>query len=165
MALEPAAAFWFLLPALPIALWAGWSDLRVMRIPNAAVLALAAVYLVVGPLVLPLETWAWRWTHLAVLLALGFVVSTLGLVGAGDAKLAAAMAPFVALRDLAVVLPLFALVLLASFVLHRGLGRLPAFRRMTADWESWSRNDFPMGIALSGSFLLYLGLAATGVRL
>ena len=43
-----ATAFWFLPFALPIAVWVAWSDMKFMRIPNKAVLALTAVFLVVG---------------------------------------------------------------------------------------------------------------------
>lgn len=39
-------ALWFLPFALPIAVWVAWSDMKFMRIPNKAVLALTAVFLV-----------------------------------------------------------------------------------------------------------------------
>jgi prepilin peptidase CpaA len=50
-------------------------------------------------------------------------------------------------------------MLLGAFVAHRALSRLPALRRLTPDWESWQRrDDFPMGLALSGTLLAYLAL-------
>lgn len=161
-ALSPAAAAVLLPLSAPIALWVAWSDMRFMRIPNQAVLALAAVYLVAGPLALPLDDWARGWAAAAVVLAAGFVLNLAGAVGAGDAKFAAAAAAFIAPADLRLVLPLFAAVLLGAFAAHRGMGRLPAFRAAAADWESWQRKDFPMGLALAGTLVFYLALALAG---
>ncbi len=157
----PAAAV-FLPLVLPIALWVAWSDMKFMKIPNKAVLSLAAVFLVAGPFVLPLDDWLWRWLHLLVVLAVGFLMNMGRLIGAGDAKFAAAMAPFVALEDLRLALALFAASLLGAFASHRGLGLLGPFRRATADWESWRRRDFPMGLALAGMLILYLLAALFG---
>lgn len=162
MATPQIAGLILLLAAAPVALWVMWSDMARMRIPNVAVMALVAVFLVVGPFVLPLADWGWRWTHLAVLLAAGFVANMAGLVGAGDAKFAAAMGPFFAAADAMQGLVLFSAVLLAAFFTHRGARGVPALRRAAPHWESWSRKDFPMGLALGGTLLLYLGLAAAG---
>ncbi|SNX69292.1 prepilin peptidase CpaA [Cereibacter ovatus] len=157
MITTPALAALIFLPfVLPIAIWVAWSDMKFMKIPNKAVVALAAVFLLLGPLALPLGDWGWRWLHLVVVLAIGFVMNLGRLIGAGDAKFAAAMAPFFAAADLRFALALFSAALLAAFVSHRGLGRLPAFRTAAADWESWKRRDFPMGLALSGMLILYL---------
>lgn len=157
-----AAAALVLLPfASAVALWVMWSDMKFMRIPNKAVLALVVVFLVVGPFVLPFETWLWRWLHLGVVLVVGFVLSSARLVGAGDAKFAAAMAPFIDLADIGMFAYLFAAVLMASFFTHRGARHIPAVRRATPDWESWERRkDFPMGLALGGVLILYLVLVA-----
>jgi len=163
-ALPPGIALWFLLPAAPICLWAAWSDLATMKIPNRAVLALAGVFAVVGLIVLPLPDYAWRWVALAVVLVAGFVLSSLGLLGAGDAKFAAAMAPFVALPDAGRFLMLLAAVTLAAFVLHRVARAMPAVRARTDHWVSWTRGrQFPMGLALGPALIFYLALAAAGV--
>ena len=163
-ALPPSAALWFLLPAAPICLWAAWSDLATMKIPNRAVLALAGVFAVVGLFVLPLPDYAWRWVALAVVLLAGFVLSSLGLLGAGDAKFAAAMAPFVALPDAGRFLMLLAAVTIAAFVLHRTARAMPAVRARTDHWVSWTRGrQFPMGLALGPALIFYLALAAAGV--
>lgn len=157
----PDAALWFLITTLPIALWVAWSDMATMKIPNKAVMALVAVYAVVGVLVLPLPEYLWRYSHLVVVLIIGFLLNLTGSFGAGDAKFSAAMAPFFALSDWAAVLLLLSGVLVAAFVTHRLFRRIPAVRRMLPDWESWHRKDFPMGLALSGTlvgyFLLVLG--------
>jgi len=160
MALSAQAALWFLPAVIPVSVWAAWSDMRSMRIPNLSVLALLGVYLVIGPMALPVEIWLWGWTHFAAVLVIGFLLSVAGLIGAGDAKFAAAMAPFVALGDLRLFLPLFAAVLIAAFVTHRAARAVPALRGLTPDWASWQRREFPMGLALGGVLVIYLALAA-----
>jgi len=153
------AALWLLIFSTPIALYVAWSDLRAMRIPNLSVVALVVVYGVVGAITLPFSVWAWSWLHFAVVLVVGFVLSLTGGFGAGDAKFAAAMAPFVALGDLRLFLVLFSAVVLAAFIAHRILRAIPAMRRATPDWASWERKEFPFGLALGPALIFYLGLA------
>ncbi len=150
------SALWFLPFITPIALWVAWSDMARMKIPNKAVGALLLVFMLVGLVALPFDIWKWRLVHFLVVLGIGFVVSSLGLVGAGDAKFAAAMAPFVALEDLAFFFYLMAATLLAAFVIHRALRRMGAVRRTFPDWESWEHRDFPMGLALGPALVFYL---------
>ena len=97
-----------------------------------------------------------------MILAIGFVLNMLGSVGAGDAKFAAAMAPFVALQDLRMVLFLFAAVLLAAVATHRIFKRSTAFRAKTPDWVSWTHRGFPMGLPLAGTLIFYLAATAIG---
>ncbi|MBF9049134.1 hypothetical protein GTA62_03165 [Roseobacter sp. HKCCD9010] len=159
MSLTFSEAAWFLPFVVPICIWVAWSDLREMRIPNVAVLALAGVFLIGGLLLLPFDTYLWRLAQLGGVLLVGFVVSSLGLVGAGDAKFAAAMAPFIATGDALFFLMLFSLVLIGSWLTHRGASRVPAVRRATPDWVSWDRGKlFPMGVALAGALAIYLVL-------
>ena len=148
-------SLWFLLPIIPITVWVSWSDLSSMKIPNKAVLVTLFAYLAIGPVALPLNLWLWGWALGAGVLVAGFIATSVGLVGAGDSKFAAAMAPFFVGGDLRFILALFAGCLLAAFVTHRIFGRIPAFRRATAGWESWTHKDFPMGLALSGTILFY----------
>jgi prepilin peptidase CpaA len=160
MGLSADAALWFLPFVAPIALWVAWSDMKWMKIHNYAVLALVAIYLLIGPLALPLQTWAWGWASLGLVLVVGFVLSTVGLLGAGDAKFAAAMAPFIALGDLSTFLMLLASVIMVSFIAHRLARRSSAIVGMAPSWESWHRREFPLGLALGPSLLFYLVLAA-----
>jgi prepilin peptidase CpaA len=157
---DPHIGLWFLPFTLPIGIWVSWSDMKFMKIPNKAVLALLGVYLLVGPLVLPFNLWIWGWGLAGIALAAGFVGSAAGLFGAGDAKFAAAMAPFFVGSDLRLVLALFSACLLAAFASHRLMRRVPRFRAATPDWESWTHRDFPMGLALSGTLVFFplLGL-------
>ncbi len=151
-----------LLPfALAISIWVSWSDMKFMKIPNKAVLALLGVWLVVGLVAvvltpLPIKAWAFGWVFAAGVLALGFVANAAGLVGAGDAKFAAAMAPFFVGGNLRMILGLYAACLLGAFAAHRLARVIPPFRRATEDWASWTDKDFPMGLALSGTLIFYL---------
>ena len=150
-----ATALWFLPFVLPVAIWVSWSDMKYMKIPNRAVLALIGIFAVVGLAALPLDVWAWRWTHLVVILAIGFLANAIGSVGAGDAKFAAAMAPFFPVEDLRFVLALFAAAIIGAFVSHRAVRAIGPVRALTADWESWTNKKFPMGLALSGTLVFY----------
>lgn len=165
MMLDATAALWFLPFVAPIALWVAWSDMKWMKIHNKAVLALLAVYLVIGLFALPLDGWAWGWAHFAIVLAAGFVLSSVGLLGAGDAKFAAAMAPFIALGDLSLFLLLLASVVIISFIAHRLARKTALAHRLVPEWESWQRREFPLGLALGPSLLFYLALGAMSGRI
>ena len=154
-ALSLTAAIAFMILCVPIGIWVAWSDMKSMKIPNKAVIALAIGYLVVGLIVLPLSAWAWGLALGAMVLAAGFVANAAGLMGAGDAKFAAAMAPFFVGSDVRVVMALFAACLLGAFASHRLMRMVPPFRRATAEWKSWTHKDFPMGLALSGTLAFY----------
>lgn len=159
MMMSAETALWFLPFVTPLALWVAWSDMKWMKIHNYAVLALVAVYIVVGLIVLPFQAWLWGWASLAVVLVVGFVLANVGLLGAGDAKFAAAMAPFIALGDLSLFLMLLASVTLVSFVAHRIARRTALVQGLAPGWESWHRREFPLGLALGPSLLFYLCLA------
>jgi len=146
--------------AIPISIWVAFNDMKFMKIPNIAVLALFAVFVVIGFIALPFEEYIWRFAHLAVILAIGFVFSTMGFLGAGDAKFAATMAPFVALGDAAQMLYLMSAVVVLALVMHRLSQRSKPIRKLTPDWKSWDNKDFPMGLALGGALVSYLALGA-----
>jgi len=151
-----------LLPATLIGLWVAWSDLSSMKIPNKAVLALLAVFVVAGLLAFPLIDFGWRLVHFAVVLAVGFVLTIAGILGAGDAKFAAAMAPFIAASAATSVAAMFAVAAIVCFVSHRLL-RISPVRQMVPHWESWERTrDFPMGLPLAITLIWYLARAAFG---
>ena len=158
-AIQPATALWFIPFVLPIVIWVAWNDMARMKIPNKAVIALLIVFAVLGLIALPFSEYLWRWAHVAVVLAIGFVLNMFGLVGAGDAKFAAAMAPFIPLADVYPFSFLLGAVVIAAFILHR-LMRASPIRQRVPDWESWTRRDFPMGMALAPALLFYLILGA-----
>ncbi|MFY0690643.1 MAG: prepilin peptidase [Paracoccaceae bacterium] len=156
-----AAALWFLPFATPIAIWAALSDLSTMKIPNKTVLSLMAVYLVVGLIALPLPEYGLRMTHFVVVLVIGFLLNMAGMLGAGDAKFAAAMAPFVAVSDLTFILMLLAICILLGFASHRIARRMTPIRKLTPEWESWTEvKQFPMGYPLAATLIAYLFMTA-----
>ena len=97
-------ALWLLPLAIPICIWVSWSDLKFMLIPNKAVIALLIVFLIMGLFAFSPYFYAWRWSHFVIVLVLGIVINAAGLAGAGDAKYAAAMAPFIARADLLLII-------------------------------------------------------------
>lgn len=161
MAITAFEALWFLPFVLPICLYVAYTDLAFMKITNKAVLVLGAVFVLLGPLVLPsLEAYAWRLVHVGVVLFAGIVLNAAGAMGAGDAKFCAAAAPFVALGDWQTVMILFAALMLAAFFTHR-LARVSPLRRIAPHWASWTeRKRFPMGLALGPTLAAYLCLGA-----
>jgi len=160
MSLQSGTALWFLILTAPVCLYTVWTDLAFMKIRNTAVLALVVIYAVVGLMTLPLVDWGWGWVSLIVVLALGFIANSLIGFGAGDAKFAAAMAPFVAYPDIRNVLYLLAAFTVFGLITHRIARRIPAVVNATPHWESWGRKDFPLGIALAPTLIAYLALAA-----
>ncbi|MCA0044041.1 prepilin peptidase [Celeribacter litoreus] len=158
--LPAMAALWFLGPVALISFIAAFHDLKRMKIPNDLVLGLAGTYLFMGIFLLPIDTYLWGISHGIVMYPVAlFAYAYLG-VGAGDGKFAMAMSLFIPLADLSVVLTLFAAFLLAAFAAHRALRTVSAVRRATPDWVSWDNKKFPMGLALAGTMVSYLALAA-----
>ena len=156
-----ASALWFLPFAAPIGVWVALNDMARMKIPNKAVVALFVVFAVIGLVALPLADYPWRFLHLVVVLVVGFVLNLAGALGAGDAKFAAVMAPFIALQDVTMFCMLFAATLIVGFALHRTARAIPAVQRATPNWESWKRKkDFPMGLCLGAALILYLVIGA-----
>lgn len=163
LAATPAEGLVFLVLTAPICLWIAFTDMKTMRIPNVAVAAMVILFLIAAPFVLALDALAWRLVQLAFVLAVGFGLNLTGLVGAGDAKFAAAMALYVAPPDASRVLFLFVLMMAAALLTHRLFARMGVVRRIASDWQSWTRRrDFPMGFALGGTQIAYLALVATG---
>jgi prepilin peptidase CpaA len=161
MATPALAALWFLPFVLPIAFLVIWTDLSRMKIYNELNLALFVVFLVIGPFVLPFSDWAWRLTHLPVVLVIGMALNIAGIAGGGDVKFAAAMAPFIPRDDFVALLFLLVAIIPAALITHRGFRAIPAVRRATPDWVSWERTkQFPMGLPLALALVVYLGLAA-----
>ncbi|MEN8659892.1 prepilin peptidase [Marivita sp.] len=157
MDISAFSALVFLPFVLPICVYVAFSDMRDMRIPNQTVVALFVVYAVVGLFVLPFDAYLWRYVHLVVVLVAGIALNAGGAMGAGDAKFAAAAAPFIHVGDLRLLMALFAATILAAFVSHR-IGKHTALRKIAPHWKSWTNPKFPMGLALGGVLAVYLGL-------
>ena len=84
-------------------------------------------------------------------------MNALRLIGGGDAKLAAAFTPYIATNDYMAFLFLMAVAGILTLVAHRVAGRVPAIRKATPDWKSWTAgNHFPYGLTICVSALYYL---------
>lgn len=156
------SALAFLILVTPICAWVAYTDLKYMKIRNTAVMALVAVFAIAGPFLLPLDVYAWRWTHLVIVLVIGFVLNLIAHFGAGDAKFAAAAAPFFSSNSshISLTVMLLTAFLLGAFAAHRVMRSIPAVRAMAPDWVSWTRKDFPLGLALVGTLWGYLLIIA-----
>lgn len=160
MAISATAALWFLPFVLPICFYVTFTDMKQMRITNQAVLVLTAIFVLLGLFLMPFDTYLWRLLSLVVVLAVGIVLNAAGVMGAGDAKFAAAAAPYIAWGDLRLLMMLFMATLLAAAATHRGVKYTP-LRRLAPDWQSWQETKkFPMGLALGTTLGLYLILGA-----
>lgn len=149
--------------ALPFALWATWSDLKYMKIPNLLVMIMAATFVVVGAVVLPFDVYLWRLVTGFGVLVVGFTLFSLGLTGGGDAKFAAAMALFVSHDDWLLFMVILSVAVLLAVFLHRVTGKLAFARPLTDSWESWgNKQKFPLGLGMGAALIVYLGLRAFG---
>ena len=159
--ITPTGALILMVPVLPIAIWVSMNDMARMKIPNKAVLALAAVWPLLGWLAVPTwAAWFWGFGLLGLVLVLGYLLYSTGTFGAGDAKYAAAMAPIFVGTSLLWLGVLVASCLMGALIAHRMMKAIPAVRRATPDWLSWSQpRFFPLGFALSGIIILYLFVA------
>ncbi|MGH1459068.1 MAG: prepilin peptidase [Paracoccaceae bacterium] len=156
MAITKGEAALFAPFVLPVCVWAAYSDLSRMKIPNRSVLVLALIFVLLGLFVLPLPDYGFRLVHLVVVLVIGILANAAGLLGAGDAKFAAAAAPFIALGDLNLLLWLFMANVVAGIATHRAV-KYSALSRLAPEWESWKRHGkFPMGLCLGGTLAIYL---------
>jgi prepilin peptidase CpaA len=157
MGIEAAALFLAAL-ALPC-LWAAWSDLTTMTIPNRIVLAVAAIYVVLGPLVLPFDAYLWGFANGAIALVAGFLLFLTGQFGAGDAKFLAAIALYVGRIDVPTVLWIYAiLALLSVAVVSLVKWRMKEFAAKGPLGSLREKRRFPLGLPLALSILVYLAL-------
>jgi len=153
------ASLAFFLGALPLCLYAAWSDLRTMTIPNWVSIAFFAVFVVLGLIFLPWSDLGWRVLVGFGVLVVGFVLNAIGIIGGGDVKMLSGFAPYIAMTDYRAYLTILAVSLLVTLVLHRVAMRIPAIRSATPDWKSWQAGRyFPMGISIATAGLVYLAL-------
>jgi len=160
MELSATSALWLLIAALPISLYVAFTDMKSMKIPNVAVGALVAGFAVLGLIAFPFAQYLWQWVHLVVVLLIGFVLNAAGVFGAGDAKFAAAAAPYVMLGDLQVLAWIFVASTIAGFIVHR-IAKYSPLRKLVPTWDSWNAGKrFPMGLPLGMTLVGYLVVAA-----
>jgi prepilin peptidase CpaA len=147
------------LPSLmiaPVLVWIAWTDFRLMRISNAAVLAAVAIF----ALTIPLIGWSEAGLRLVVALAVfaaGFALFALRVVRGGDVKMAAALMLFVPFGTYAQFALLFALALLVGIAVIQTLRLTPMTRTLRAV-SSRASGDVPVGLAIALSGLLHFGV-------
>ena len=157
-------ALWVAVAAMtPLMVLTAWSDLKELKIPNQLVLGVLGTFLITGLWGLPLDVFAWRLGQGIVVLGIGFALFQLGVIGGGDAKMAAALAPFVVPRDLALVLVIYAVVTIAMLMVLRMA--MHVFRHRETGWAAVDqqrgparRRVFPMGLIFGVTIAIYLGL-------
>lgn len=150
----------FFIALVPVCLIVAYNDLKYMKIPNWTVISMIVIFVVLGFIVLPLNVFLWRFAGLVVALIAGFILSAMKMMGAGDAKFMAAAALFVSPIDAGYVVIMLALMGPVALLLHRIAGGLFA-AKMLPEWESWQRKrEFPMGLPLTASLLIYLAYRA-----
>lgn len=151
----------FLAIAAPFAIWSAWSDLKLMKIPNVLVLLMTGAFIISGAILLPFDVFLWRLLGGFLVLVIGFTLFSLGGIGGGDAKFAAAMALFIDHTHIASFLFMLAMFALLGVVLHKIVGKLGFMSPITDNWESWriektsKKKNFPLGLGMSAALIFY----------
>lgn len=83
MDIAASEAIWLLPPALPVALFIAYGDLKFMKITNAAVLLMAGIFLFFGFIALPFYGWLWQIAQMLIMLLVGILAHGLRLMGGG----------------------------------------------------------------------------------
>lgn len=151
-----------LLTALPFSIIAALTDLRSMKIYNWTNLGLFGVFVIVGIFLFPLEQYGLRLSQGAIMLVVGMIISNLGLMGGGDTKFIAAMAPYIVFNDVAAFVFLLSALSLMTVAAHRGIGMIKPLQPQLVNWKSWSaeKRKFPFGVPLGAALVIYLALKA-----
>ncbi|MEM1101037.1 MAG: prepilin peptidase [Pseudomonadota bacterium] len=159
-AYPPFAALVFLVMAVPVWLYMAWDDMAKLKIRNGLVLFVFAVFVVLGPLLLPLDVYLWQLVQAAIVFVAILVLYAAGTMGGGDAKFIAVSSPYFMREDTTLIIVLFTACAIAAIVTHRLARRLGA-QKAVPDWASWtSGKRFQLGFALGGVLSIYLALAA-----
>jgi len=160
MSISPALVL--LLAATPFCVMAAVTDLRSMKILNTTNIGLFLAFVIVGFFLFPIDQYGLRLSQAAVMLVAGFILTSLGMMGGGDSKFIAAMAPFIALQDALGFLFLLSALSLLTVALHRGIGAIKPMQASLAGWKSWSaeKRKFPFGVTLGTALFIYLCLKA-----
>lgn len=154
--MSPVWTIIFFLATLPFCVLCAAFDLTRMKIPNWIVLGLFASFLLLGPFALDLPDFGVRLLQTAVVLTIGYVLSTFLGIGGGDGKFAAASAAFIAAGDYGVIMMSLGVMSLLAVALHRALGRIAALQPVTRGWESYRDvSKFPFGLPLAATLVFY----------
>lgn len=166
------AAFWFLPVVIPIAIYVSWTDMSAMKIKNHAMITLFFAFVILGPFALGFPAYFLHLLHAPIVLVIGMLLWGLRLMGAGDAKMFAAMAPYFAASDGFLLAIIFVAASFAGLLVH-SVFRFTPLRNLAPDWQSWTAQSdklrggifglkmtFPKGLILSMTLVYYLVLVA-----
>ncbi len=149
---------------VPLMALTAYHDLKDLRIPNWLVLLVLGAFLLTGLWGLPLDVFGWRLLQGAAVLLVGFLLFAGGLIGGGDAKMAAVLAPFVAGPDVGRLLLIYCIVALALILILRLAQQM--LRHEETGWLSIdqlgkpaAQRVFPMGVIFAITMAIYLGMA------
>ena len=148
----------FLVVTFPFCIYATWSDLKFLKIPNILPLSMVAVFILLGPIVLPFDEYLRSLLYGFIALLLGIAIFAARLVPAGDLKFTAAIIPFVDTNELLSFAMFVSLAAFLAVFTHLVFGWLGLAPRGWASWKKgggWKRH-FPVGFALAGGLLIYL---------
>lgn len=140
----------------PILIWAAWTDLRHMRVSNAAVFAATVVF----ALSVPLIGWGEAGIRLGMAVAVfaaGFPLFVIRIVRGGDVKTAAALMLFVPAHTYALFAFHFLLTVIAGLVLARVL-RLVAAAHADAPAPTRAGNRFPISLAVMATGVVHIAM-------
>ena len=153
-------AYWaivFLVVTFPFCVYATWSDLKFLKIPNILPISLVIVFIILGPIVLPFSEYIRSLLYGFIALLASLAIFAARLVPAGDLKFASALIPFVDTRELVSFAMFVSLAALLSVLTHWLFGKL---KMAPEGWISYQgsgwRRHFPVGFALAGGFVTYL---------
>ena len=153
-------AYWaivFLVVTLPFCIFAAWSDLKFLKIPNIVPVSMVLIFIVVGPFVLPFTEYKLSLLYGLIALLLSLVVFAAKIVPAGDLKYTTAIIPYVNTGELLNFVMFLSLCSLLAVLIHSIVGRLGLGPASWASWqESGRKRRFPFGFALSGALITYL---------
>lgn len=150
--------------ATPFALWAAWSDLTTMRIPNDLSVWAALAFILIMPFFLPLDDFGLRIAVGGWVLVVGFLLNAIGQVGGGDVKFATVMVPYALPADYRYLLIIYLSSLLICFALHRITLLILRRRQVQTQWASFDAGGkFPMGFPMAVAILVYLVVKAIGI--
>lgn len=154
------AAAVFLIFMIPAWFYMAWNDMARLKIRNGFVVLVFAIFMVIGPIVLPWSVYAGQMVQAVVVFGIIIVLYMGGIMGGGDAKFIAAASPFFMREDGIIILMIALACSLGAFTTHR-LFRLAGADRTTPLWRSWrSGKRFPLGFSLGGIVCAYLALSA-----
>ncbi len=150
----------FFLVALPFLFIAAYTDLRYMLIKNWMNLAMAVAFLIPALIYLPFSEIGFRIGIAFVVLVVLILLAAFDAFGGGDAKYLAALALYIPPTDYMAFIFILSFTNLLALVIHRVARRQRCVRAIAPRWKSWRVRKFPMGYAISGAALLFLGLRA-----